>query len=261
MAPGKLFDLSGTTAVVTGASAGGLGSWSAIALAEHGAQVMVSDRQGTEAALDETLQKVLSTGAEGAAFAADITSSADMDTLSEVTSVRFGKIDIFVNHAGVMLRKASLETSMEEWDRIVRINLTGTFVANQTFGRGMVAQGRGAIINTSSVYTNIVGPLPEAAYYASKAGVANLTRGLAAEWGPFGVTVNCLAPGVFYPTRMTEALGADLGRLAEMQSRTMLGRLGDPASDLAGTVVWLASRAARYVTGQVIFVDGGWSAK
>src|SRR5919202_3338161 len=132
--------------------------------------------------------------------------------------------------------------------------------SSRRVAREMVRQGGGKIVNTSTLYTNIVGPLPESAYYASKAGVANLTRGLALEWGKQGINVNCLAPGVFYPTNMTAPLAKQPERLEWMRSRTLLGRLGNPEHDLKGVVVFLASPAADYVTGQVIFADGGWTA-
>jgi NAD(P)-dependent dehydrogenase (short-subunit alcohol dehydrogenase family) len=118
----------------------------------------------------------------------------------------------------------------------------------------------GRIITLGSLYTTIVGRIPEAAYYAAKAAVSNLARGLAMEFAPRGITVNCIAPGVFYPTRMTAPLGDDPGRLQAMTDRTMLGRLGDPLRDLQGVVAFLASPASAYVTGQTLFVDGGWSA-
>jgi NAD(P)-dependent dehydrogenase (short-subunit alcohol dehydrogenase family) len=173
---------------------------------------------------------------------------------------RLGKIDILVHHAGVMLRRETLDTSVADWQRVIDINVTGTWLMARAVARDMITRGYGRIIATSSVYANIVGPIPEPAYYASKAAVANLTRALASEWGRRGITVNCVAPGVFFPTRMTQALAEDPGRLDEMAQRTLLGRVGDPAQDLSGTIIWLASDAARYVTGQVIYVDGGWTA-
>ena len=255
------FNLSGKTAVVTGASEGGLGYWSAVALAQAGANVVVSDVASAHDGLDEAVTAIRDLGADALAWPADVTSPNEIDALVDAAQDRFGRIDILVHQAGVMLRKPTFDTSLEEWERVLRVNLTGTFLTNRAVARLMVEQGSGSIINTSTIYTNIVGPLPEAAYYASKAGVANLTRGFASEWGSAGVNVNCIAPGVFYPTRMTQALSSDPQRLEQMAGRTMLGRLGDPESDLAGTVVWLASDAAKYVTGQVIFVDGGWTAK
>jgi NAD(P)-dependent dehydrogenase (short-subunit alcohol dehydrogenase family) len=140
----------------------------------------------------------------------------------------------------------------------VRVNLTGSWLLAREVAPAMSATGR--IVNLSTVYAERVGPVPESAYYASKAGVANVTRALAAELGPRGITVNCLAPGVFYPTKMTAALGADPERLQWFADRTMLGRLGDPDTDFAGPLLLLASSASSYLTGQVLYVDGGWSA-
>lgn len=140
------------------------------------------------------------------------------------------------------------------------VNLTGTWLLNRAAGRIMTRRGKGAIVNFSTVYAERVGPIPESAYYASKAGIGNLTRSMAAEFGPHGVTVNCLAPAVFYPTRMTAPLSEDPDRLRWFAERTMLGRLGDPETDLEGPLLLLASDAGRYMTGQIVYVDGGWSA-
>ena len=118
----------------------------------------------------------------------------------------------------------------------------------------------GRIINFSTVYAERVGPIPESAYYASKAGIVNVTRAVASEGGPDGITANCLAPAVFYPTRMTAPLADDPERLEWFRARTMLGRLGDPATDLTGPLLLLASDAGAYLTGQILYVDGGWSA-
>jgi gluconate 5-dehydrogenase len=255
-----MFDLSGRIALVTGASAGGLGHFSAVALAQAGASVVVADAPARAADLEETASAVRAAGGEADVATFDVAAEAEVEGAFARMIDRHGRIDILVHHAGVMMRRPSFETSVADWQRIIDVNLTGTWLVARAAARGMVDRGHGRIITTSSIYASIVGPLPEPAYYASKAGVANLTRGLAAEWGPHGVTVNCLAPGVFFPTQMTQPLADDPGRLQEMSRRTLLGRLGDPAKDIAGTVVWLASESAGYVTGQVIYVDGGWSA-
>lgn len=235
------FDLTGQVALVIGAAPGGLGERAALALAEQGAVVEVADIAGAD-------------------LHVDVTDEASVAALFARVLERHGRVDVVVNAAGVMLRKAYDETSVEEFEHVVRVNLTGTWLVGRAAGQAMTAQGHGRIVNLSTVYAERVGPVPESAYYASKAGVANVTRALAMELGPHGVTVNCLAPGVFYPTQMTAALGADPDRLRWFSERTMLGRLGDPAHDFAGPLLLLASPASSYVTGQVLYVDGGWSA-
>lgn len=255
-----LFDLTDRVALVTGAAPGGLGHFSALALAEHGAVVVAADTPARAAEAQTTAAQIRARGGSAGAASFDVTAPEQIEAAIDDVLARYGRIDTLVHHSGVMMRAPSLDTSLEDWQRVIDINLTGTWLVARAAARSMLENRRGSIITTSSVYAAIVGPIPEPAYYASKAGVANLTRGLAAEWGLAGVTVNCVAPGVFYPTPMTQALSDDPGRLEQMTGRTLLGRLGDPATDLAGTVVWLASDAARYVTGQVIYVDGGWSA-
>jgi gluconate 5-dehydrogenase len=235
------FDLDRQVALVIGAAAGGLGERAARALTEAGATVETADLMG-------------------ATHTVDVTDEASVDALvSEVRSAH-GRLDVLVNAAGVMLRKPYDETTLEEFEHVVRVNLTGTWLVDRAAGRAMAAQGHGRIVNLTTVYAERVGPVPESAYYASKAGVVNVTRAMAAELGPHGVTVNCLAPGVFYPTRMTAALAETPDRLAWFAQRTMLGRLGDPDRDFAGPLLLLASPASSYVTGQVLYVDGGWSA-
>jgi NAD(P)-dependent dehydrogenase (short-subunit alcohol dehydrogenase family) len=260
MSGAGLFDLTGRAALVTGASAGGLGAHAAAALAEAGARVAVGDLAGKREAVASTVRSLEERGAAALGVDCDVTSEAAVERAVAAVTERWGKLDILCNFAGVMLRKPALETEPGEWQRVLDVNLTGTFISNQVAARAMLASGGGTIVNVASIYVDIAGPIPEPAYYASKAGIANLTRGLAAEWGRAGIRVNCVAPGVFYPTRMTEPLSSDPERLDEMTRRTMLGRLGDPARDLSGTILYLCSAASDYVTGQVLYVDGGWTA-
>lgn len=251
-----LFSLEGKVALVVGAGAGGLGERIAAALAEQGAVLAIADREVRTDDLDATSRRC---GAASVHYC-DVTDEAQVEALLSAVVDRHGRIDILVNAAGVMLRKAYDETSLEEFQRVIGVNLTGTWLLNRAAGRRMSAQGSGRIVNLSTVYAERVGPVPESAYYASKAGIANVTRALAAELGPHGITVNCVAPGVFYPTQMTAALAESPDQLAWFSQRTMLGRLGDPERDIAGPVILLASDASAYMTGQVVYVDGGWSA-
>ncbi|RSN66950.1 MULTISPECIES: SDR family oxidoreductase [Actinomadura] len=255
-----MFDLTGRRALVTGAARGGLGAHAALALARAGAEVVVADLPSRGADLDATLGTLLAENRPARALRFDATREDQVEALVAHAADPDGRLDILVNAAGVMLRKDVQETTLEEWRRVLDVNLTGTWLLDRAAGRRMTARGRGAIVNFSTVYAERVGPVPESAYYASKAGVGNLTRSMAAEFGRHGVTVNCLAPAVFYPTEMTAPLGDDPERLRWMTERTMLGRLGEPGADLDGPLLLLASDAGRYMTGQIVYVDGGWSA-
>lgn len=252
-----LFSLVDKVALVVGAGAGGLGERIAAALAEQGAVLAIADREARTGDLDATARRC---GDGASVHFCDVTDEKQVEALLDAVVARHGRVDIMVNAAGMMLRKAYDETSLEEFQRVIGVNLTGTWLLNRAAGKRMSGQGSGKIVNLSTVYAERVGPVPESAYYASKAGIANVTRALAAELGPHGITVNCVAPGVFYPTQMTAALADSPDQLAWFSQRTMLGRLGDPDRDIAGPVILLASDASAYMTGQVVYVDGGWSA-
>lgn len=256
----RLFDLRGTTAIVTGSGHGGLGYHAATALADLGARLVVSDHPANRTALDRTVDDIRRHGGTCVAHPCDVTSEEEVTALVGAATDAFGSINALAHHAGVMLRKSAFDTSAEEWNRVLAVNLTGTWLVNRAAARAMARTGGGAIVNTSSIYANIVGPLPESAYYASKSGVVNLTRGLAMEWAEHDIRVNCLAPGVFYPTQMTAPLAEDPFRLESMAARAMMKRLGRPDEDFAGPVVFLLSSASQYMTGQLLHVDGGWTA-
>lgn len=250
------FDLTDKVALVIGAAAGGLGEQGAIALADAGATVAIADLASRSEALEQTARATSAT-----VHQVDVTDEDSVRRLFIDVVARHGRVDVVVNAAGVMLRKPYDETTLEEFERVIQVNLTGAWLVGREAGQTMTDLGiRGRLVFLTTVYAERVGPVPESAYYGSKAGVANVTRAFAAELGPHGITVNCLAPGVFYPTQMTAPLAEDPDRLKWFGERTMLGRLGDPQSDFAGPLLLLASEGSSYMTGQVIYVDGGWSA-
>jgi gluconate 5-dehydrogenase len=252
----NLFDFEGQPALVVGA-AGVLGRRSALVLGRRGARVVVADHPGARDALDETVAALASEGVAASAVHCDVT---DEDSVDSVMASLDAPLSILVNTAGVMLRRGVVETTLKEWQRVIDVNLTGTWLVNRAAVKHMAPAGRGKIVNFASVYAERVGPVPESAYYASKAGIGNLTRSMASEFGALGIHVNCLALGVFYPTNMTAPLKDDPDTLKWFSDRTMLRRLGDPERDLDGPLVLLASSASDYMTGQIVYVDGGWSA-
>jgi NAD(P)-dependent dehydrogenase (short-subunit alcohol dehydrogenase family) len=251
----ELFSVAGQVVVVSGGSRG-IGRALAEGFAQRGAQVVIS---GREAATLEQTASELSTGAQlpVVPVVCDVSQMDDIGRLVETVVGKFGRIDSLVNVAGVNKRKKAETFSPEEYDFILNINLRGLFFLSQAVGKQMIAHKSGTIINIDSLNTDspLKGVLP---YAISKAGVSMMTRGLAAEWGEHGVRVNAIAPG-FILTDMTNKLWSNPTMQQWGNANTPLKRLGN-VGDMVGTAIYLASNASAYMTGQVLYVDGGISA-
>lgn len=247
------FDLSGRAALVTGSSRG-IGAAIADGLARAGAAVILNGRDESRLAqaLESARRRV--PGATWSACAFDVTDEAAIeDAVARCESVG-GPIDILVNNAGKQVRTPLTEISQENWRSVIETNLTSAFLVGRSVARQMLPRGRGKIINVCSVQSELARP-GIAAYTAAKGGLRNLTRAMAAEWSGAGIQVNGLAPG-YILTEMTRPLAADPEFDTWVRNRTPARRWGNP-QDLAGPAVWLASPASDFVTGQVIYVDGG----
>ena len=248
--PAALFDLSGRVACVTGASSG-LGRRAAVALAAAGAQVVgVARRDDALAALEAE------TG--GASVVADVADRARIADLAAAISAPFGAPDIVVHAAGVNTRQAADDVTPDGWDATLALNLSAPFFLSQALVPDMREKGWGRIVNFASLQTTRAFP-GGVAYGASKAGIAQLTRAMAEAWSRHGITANAIGPG-FFPTELTEAVFRDPDRAARNAAQTCMGRNGR-LEDLDGPLLFLCSDASSYVTGQVLMVDGGFTAK
>src|SRR5690349_24362020 len=249
-----LLSLKGRTALITGGSRG-LGLQMAEALGEMGARVAISARKKDE--LDEALAHLKKMDIQGESFVCDIGKREQVAPLADAVLKKFGKVDILVNNAGATWGSPAEDHPLEAWDKLVNVNLTGAFVLTQLIGKQSMIPARwGRIINVASI-AGLMGQDPRIvrtiAYNATKGGLVNFTRALAAEWGSHGITVNAICPG-FFPSKMTRATLDSLSNL--ILETTPNRRMGND-EDLKGLAVLLASEASRHITGQAIAVDGG----
>lgn len=250
----KALDLSGKSAVVIGGTTG-IGHAIALGLAEAGADVVPTSRRSD--LVEKTADEIRAVGRRSLTSTSDVLDRASLERVLAEATKAFGKVDILVNCAGRTKRAPTLDFPEEDWNAILDTNLTGMLRAAQVFGRHMLERGYGRMIHIASV-ASFVALYEVAAYAASKAAVASLTKSLAIEWGPRGVCVNAIAPGVF-PTDLNRSLLQGTGRGREFLTRIPMKRFGD-VNELCGAAIFLASDAASYVNGEVIVVDGGFLA-
>jgi len=248
-----LFDLTGRVALVTGASRG-LGRTFARVLAEAGADVVITSR--SPASLGPVREEIESVGRKAVALELDVRSESSIRNMSAAAIAAFGRLDVLVNNAGCNIRKCAADVTWDDWNTVLDTNLRGTFFVSQAVAQHMIQRARGRIVNIGSV-TSVFGYAGLAPYGASRGGIRQLTMSLADDWGAHGITVNCLAPG-WFKTDQNAVLYEDAEWVAYLVDRIPLKRPGAP-SDLAGALIFLASDASAYVTGQTLLVDGGIS--
>ena len=249
----SLFDLSGKVALVTGTSRG-LGQYFARALARAGADLAITSRDKNT--LSAFASEIQSLGRRTFSAELDVRDHASIERAIQAVEAHFGKIDILVNNAGCNVRKPALEVTWDDWNTVLDTNLRGSFFVAQAVARGMIQRGYGRIINIGSV-TSVSGFAGLAPYGASRGGIRQLTMSLADDWGSQGVTVNCLAPG-WFKTKQNQVLYENAAWVEYICDRIPVKRPGLP-DDLDGAIVFLASESSRYVTGQILLVDGGVS--
>jgi gluconate 5-dehydrogenase len=251
----KLFDLTGKVAVITGGN-GGFGRAVAVGLAVYGADVAVTAR--TLASLEETAAEVRKQGRKALAISCDVTDPESVNLMVERTLAEFGRIDILVTAAGIAIRHPAEEMPIDDWQKVMDVNVKGTFLCCQAVGRVMIKQGGGNIITVSSIRGLLGHPGGYSAYGTSKGAIHLLTRQLATEWAKYKIRVNSIAPCIFW-TPLTEEVLNNKELYNIFMSRIPWGRAAEP-EDFIGAAVYLASDASEMVTGHILYVDGGSNA-
>jgi NAD(P)-dependent dehydrogenase (short-subunit alcohol dehydrogenase family) len=247
----ELFDLTGQVALVTGASRG-LGQYLGRALAKSGADLIITSRRKEDCAV--FVAEIEAMGRKAVPLALDVRDKDSIEAMAAEAAKAYPQIHILVNNAGCNVRKPALEVTWDDWNLILDTNLRGAFFVAQHIAKQMIPHGYGRIINIGSV-TSVFGYAGLAPYSASRGGIKQLTMSLADDWGKHGVTVNCLAPG-WFKTSQNAVMYEDASWVEYLTERIPMKRPGAP-NDLDGAVVFLASEASRYVTGQTLLVDGG----
>jgi NAD(P)-dependent dehydrogenase (short-subunit alcohol dehydrogenase family) len=249
----ELFDLTGKVALITGASKG-LGKALAIGLARAGADLALCARNRED--LERAREEIKPLGTRVEIFTLDVLDAGQVQETTEVVLQAFGRVDILVNNAGINIRKPVLDLTEADWDHVLSTNLKGYFLMARAVVPDMVKRKKGKVINMASIL-GAVGLENQLPYASSKGGVIQMTKVMALEWARFNINVNAIGP-TYFETPLVAALRNDPERFRFINERTPMGRWGQP-EELEGTVVFLASRASDFITGQTIFVDGGWT--
>jgi NAD(P)-dependent dehydrogenase (short-subunit alcohol dehydrogenase family) len=251
------FHVKGQVAIITG-GAHGIGLAAAGLLAEAGASIALFDRDAEAA--DAAARALSTRGYTAVAHGVDVTDEAAVAKATEAVADRFGRLDILINNAGIAIRRPATELTLEDWNTVIGVNLTGMFLVARHAARFMQRAGRGgAIVNTASIMGLSGGLYPNIAYQTSKGGVVNMTRALALEWAPDNIRVNAIAP-TYVRTRLIAGLMADADTMATISAATPLGRIAEP-EEVANAILFLASPAAQMITGTILPVDGGFLAR
>jgi len=246
-------DLTGKVALVTG-SGRGIGRAIAVALAGSGASLVLNDINPES--ISQVKDQLAALGTKTLTLRGDVSSRTEVEAMSKVATAEFGRVDILVNNAGVVVRKPMEDYTEDDWDRVIDTNLKGVFNFSQAVGRTMIPRRTGRIINIASIMGEVALP-PRASYVTSKGGIIAFTKNLAAEWARYNINVNSVSPG-WTNTEMTGKYFAQEEVRRFLLERVPLGRFAEP-SDIANLVLFLASDYSAYITGQNIFVDGGWT--